>query len=84
MAEERATELKNEAYSINKEVQENNIYLKVDPEDKKGRHARAKMLSKMEEVNINAAMADVKARKLKKMVEELKASTKAAAAATTL
>merc|ERR1719183_3230879 len=35
MAEERANELKNEAHEINKEVHEKNIYLKVDPEDKK-------------------------------------------------
>eukprot|EP00747_Dinoflagellata_sp_TGD_P156293 gnl/TRDRNA2_/TRDRNA2_177650_c1_seq12.p2 gnl/TRDRNA2_/TRDRNA2_177650_c1~~gnl/TRDRNA2_/TRDRNA2_177650_c1_seq12.p2 ORF type:complete len:147 (+),score=65.80 gnl/TRDRNA2_/TRDRNA2_177650_c1_seq12:117-557(+) len=76
MAEERAKELIEEARKADAEADLVRAPIQ-DQSDKKARYHRAKTLQNAQTLNIEAAQALVKARKLAGMVRELKESAKA-------
>eukprot|EP00747_Dinoflagellata_sp_TGD_P156306 gnl/TRDRNA2_/TRDRNA2_177650_c1_seq3.p2 gnl/TRDRNA2_/TRDRNA2_177650_c1~~gnl/TRDRNA2_/TRDRNA2_177650_c1_seq3.p2 ORF type:complete len:148 (+),score=59.10 gnl/TRDRNA2_/TRDRNA2_177650_c1_seq3:151-594(+) len=76
MAEERAKELIEEARKADAEADLVRAPIQ-DQSDKKARYHRAKTLQNAQTLNIEAAQALVKARKLAGMVKELKDSAKA-------
>merc|ERR1719272_351490 len=76
MADERANELLEEARKADAEADMVRQPIE-DLTDKKSRYQRAKTLQNAQSLNIQAAQAVVKARKLTGMVKELKESAKA-------
>merc|ERR1719333_674099 len=76
MAEERAKELIEEARKADAEADLVRAPIQ-DHSDKKARYHRAKTLQNAQNLNVEAAQALVKARKLAGMVRELKESAKA-------